>query len=87
MVIHIGDEEDGIGDSMVVVQEEEDEDCDTDDQSIVPSDDEDLGGITLAGNDAGENMETRNSQGNELVWVTTRGRRINRKRRFQCEGY
>ena len=62
MEIHIGDKEDGIWDSALVVQEEEDEDCDIGEQSVFPSADDDLGNITLDDNDAGESMETRDSQ-------------------------
>ena len=78
MAIHIGDEEDQIGEGMLVVDED---DFDIDEQTTFSSDDEELGSI------ASESIETRNPEGNETVWVTARGRRIRLKRRFACEGY
>ena len=85
--IHIGDEEEEIGDDALVVHEEDSENEEIREPTQLIAVVDDLESITDNGECVEEDVVTRDSDENELIQESSRGRRISRTRRFDCEGY
>ena len=88
IAIHMGDTEDGFGDNVLMVQEADGEE---DDQINLPPElptmEEDLEFITPNDDNTEEGIETADTDENLLIQESSRGRRIIRRRRFDCDGY
>lgn len=85
--ILIGDEEEEIGDDALVVHEEDSKNEEISEPSQLLAVVDDLESITDNGKRDEEDVITGDSDENELIQESSRGRRISRKIRFYCEGY
>ena len=85
--IHIGDEEEEIGDDALVVYEEDSENEEVSDPPKLLAVVDDSESITNNGKCDEEDVVAGDLDENELIQEFSRGRRISRKIHFDCEGY